>query len=215
MPSDAQTDRNRLRALRHTVVTALSVAFYVALVPLVVVLSGPVYEAIRCTIGTCEAPGVPVRFVTASRGALRVGSAIRLPSGDEVGEVVGFSRGANERYTTIEGVIADADDARVLLGAPLRCEVTPNFRIEADADLVVSNCPDVPVSALAIPEGLDAPVVCGSLDHFERVGQELRRLVLDNVRPGEEVDQRALTGPCGADNERATALLLERLTPVP
>lgn len=211
MPTDAHKQRARGRDLRHTLVTALSITFYLALVPVVVAFSGPVYEALRCTLGTCEAPGVEVRFLTEARGPLRVGSAIRLPSGDAVGEVTGFRRGADERYTTVVGVITRPEDAEVLLGAPMRCEISPNFRIETDADLVVSNCPEVPIGDLVLPEGSDAHGVCGSLDHFERVGQELRRLVLDNVRPGHEVDGRELTGPCGADNERATAALLERL----
>ena len=79
-------------------------------------------------------------------------------------------------------------------------KVLANFNLNRDADLVVSTCPGLDLPA----EARDGPLVCGTVDHFERMGQELRRFVLENVRPGEYPEPMRLAGPCGSDNQAAT-----------
>jgi len=205
--TDLLTERKRIRAIWQTVVVVLSVAFYLAVIPVVVLLSGPIYRALECTLGECSDPGTQVEFILPSRGALRIGSTIRLPNGEPVGEVVGFRATGDERFTSVVGRI-DPDDESVL-ERPLRCEATANFNIEMDADLVVSHCPDL--SLPTQPAGNDY-YVCGTVDHFERMGQELRRFVLENVRPGEYPTTARLSGPCGSDNEAMTAQLRSLLS---
>lgn len=222
MPSDLLTSRTRRRALGQSLVVALTVAFYVALVPLAVVLSGPVYEALECTFGECRPEGTRVLFALPTRGPLRTGSSIRLANGDPIGEIAGFEASASEHFTWAVGLLDEGPRASELLTRPLRCVVNANFNIEMDGDLVVSACPGLdlpapprvePDSALR-PAGMDQlPVlVCGTVDHFERMGQELRRFVLQNVRPGEYPEEVRLSGPCGADNEATTARLRQLLT---
>jgi len=186
----------------------LATAFYVALVPVLLYFSGPIYRALECTFGDCASTGTEVRLVLPKRSRLRVGSPVRLPSGDVVGEIVGFERGSTEQYTIARGVIADENDALVLFGAPLRCAVEPNLSIQTDADLVLANCPGEAIDNDNRRPGELPTYVCGSVDHFERIGQELRRFVLENVRPGEVEGGAVIAGPCGADNERETRRLV-------
>lgn len=203
MGSDLLKQRETRRSVARSVAVAFSVAFYLALVPVVVLLSGPVYHALQCTLGSCDEPGTDVTFVLSSRGALQANSSIRLPNGDPVGRIIGFRASGDERYSYALGRV-DAEYAH-LLEASLRCEVSANFNIQMDADLVVSTCPDLDLPYVSSGERL---FVCGSVDHFARMGQEIRRFVLDHVRPGEQPVARArLSGPCGADNEAATTQL--------
>jgi hypothetical protein len=203
--------RDRLRALGHTLVLAFSAVFFVALVPAAVLLSGPVYRALACTFGSCEEAGRRVRFALPTRGALQLGSSIRLPNGQPVGTIQGFEPSPDERYTLAVGRLFPGQER--LLGEQLRCEVSANFNLQMDADLVVSACPGLDLPRL--PPASEALWVCGSVDHFQRMGQELRRFVLENIRPGEHPEAVRLSGPCGADNEAATQSLraLLGLTP--
>jgi hypothetical protein len=176
----------------------MTVAFYLALVPVAVLFSGPVYRALACTFAECDEPGRLIEFILPTRGALRVGSEIRLPNGIAVGQVVGFRATGDERYIVVTGRLAPAGAA--LADQPLRCEATANFSLEMDSDLVLSTCP-----GLALPDvgNVDGAFVCGNIDHFERMGQELRHFVLENIRPGDQPVELRLTGPCGTDNEHA------------
>lgn len=202
MSEHLHNTRQTRRSLGSIVVVALTVAFYLALVPVAVLFSGPIYRALQCQLGDCTQPGTPVQFVLQARGALRVGSAIRLQNGEPVGEVTAFGRTGNERYTIAQARIDPSYEA--LLAQPLRCQVTANFNLEMDADIVVSACPGL---ELPMPVEGQPDLVCGAVDHFERMGQEVRRFVLENVRPGEQPSPVRLTGPCGADNEAATQAL--------
>jgi hypothetical protein len=201
--TDLQKHRARRRTLRHTLVVAFAVAFYLALVPVAVVLSGPVYSALRCAFGDCHPDGTQVVFALPSRGALRQGSAIRLPNGESVGSILGFQPTGDERYTHVVGLLEPG--AERLLDGPLFCQATANFNLQMDAALVVSQCPGL--SGPSVTSAPGGARVCGTVDHFERMGQALREFVLENVRPGEGGRSAQLTGPCGADNAEATARL--------
>lgn len=202
MASDLKTRRSERRRLARSIAVALSVTFYLALVPIAVTLSGPIYQAIQCTLGDCREPGIEVRFVLPTRGSLQVQSDIRLPNGQPIGRVTSFQHSTDERFITVIGRL-DSGFSN-LADSDLRCEVAANFNIQMDADLVVSTCPD---THLPPPVHGDRVFVCGGVDHFARMGQEIRRFVLEHVRPGEQPSEVRLTGPCGADNEAATAAL--------
>ena len=203
MGFDLLKEREARRAIGRSLAVAFSVAFYLALVPVVVLFSGPVYHALQCTFGSCDEPGVEVTFVLSARGALQTNSSIRLPNGDPVGRIIGFRASGDERYSYALGRV-DPSYAH-LLEASLRCEVSANLNIQMDADLIVSTCPDLDLPHVSSEE---RTFICGSVDHFARMGQEIRRFVLDHVRPGEQPVVRArLSGPCGADNEAATTQL--------
>jgi hypothetical protein len=197
---DLMRSRSISRSLIQIVVVAFAALFYLALVPIAVVFSGPIYHAIRCTFSECRQPGVAADFYLQSSGSLRLGSRVRLPNGQAIGEITGFHWATDERYIVAAVRIDDASAS--VLEQPLRCQVMANFTLEMDADLVVSSCP-----GLGLPPTGDPPFVCGSVDHFERIGQEVRRFVLEHLRPGDAPAEVRLTGPCGADNEATTAEL--------
>ncbi len=204
MASDLQKPRREARSLGRSIALALTIAFYLALIPIVVAFSGPIYHSLKCSFGDCSEPGSEVTFVLETRGPLQAHSTIRLPNGQPIGKVTGFRTTSDERYTYVVGRV-DPDYAH-LTNADLRCEVAANFNIQMDADLVVSTCPGMDLPAL--PQIADTPVfVCGGADHFQRMGQEVRSFVLEHVRPGEQPTAARLNGPCGADTEAATSAL--------
>ena len=139
--------------MARSIAVALSVAFYLALVPFVVLLSGPVYHALQCTLGTCEEPGIEVTFVLSSRGALQSSSSIRLPNGDPVGRITGFRASGDERFTYTLGRIDPA--YAHILESSLRCEVSANFNIQMDADLIVSACPGLDLPGADLHDEVD------------------------------------------------------------
>ncbi|MCA9565684.1 MAG: hypothetical protein KC561_19435 [Myxococcales bacterium] len=217
MAEDLVEKRKREGTLQRTLVLVLSVLFYAALVPLAVTLSGPLYSALQCASGECEQDGLTALFVLSSRGPLQTGSDVRLSNGDLLGEVSAFHATYDEQYSLATVRLYDNQHVRALLDGELRCEVNANFNIQMDADLVLSACPGQTLSSADIavqrPNGYeDAPVfVCGSVDHFQRMGQELRTFVLENVRPGDYPNQARLNGPCGADNLASTDRLRQYL----
>ena len=205
------TSRAQKHTRRHLWSVVLAALFYIGLIPTVLVFSGPIYSALECTLGDCRPNGITVHFVLSKRSRLRIGSPIRLPSGDHIGEVVGFERGSVEDYTVAVGTVLDPHDALVLFASPVRCAVEPNLSLETDADLVLSNCPGTPIDGINQRASDPLTLICGSIDHFERVGQELRRFILDNMRPGTVTQANQLSGPCGTDNEIATRQMVNRL----
>jgi len=199
MPEELLKSRRRRQAIARTVILALTVAFYVALIPVVVLFSGPVYRALECTFSECDDRGVTYDFILSKRGVLQIGSSIRLPNGEPIGRVIGFAASGDERYARVVGHVESTYEH--LFEQPLRCEATANFNLMMDADLVVSTCPTIELDEQRVDS---APLFCGMVDHFERMGQELRHFVLENVRPGEGTSNVQLSGPCGADNLAAT-----------
>ncbi|MBN1947414.1 MAG: hypothetical protein JW797_17215, partial [Bradymonadales bacterium] len=126
--SNLQQIRQSRHMIARILVVGLAVVFYLALVPLALLFSGPVYRALQCQFGDCRQPGTEATFVLESRGALRIGSSVRFPNGLEIGRVVGFTPTGDERY--IESTVLFAPDYAYLLDQPLRCQVTANFNLD-------------------------------------------------------------------------------------
>jgi hypothetical protein len=122
-----------------------------------------------------------------------------------VGRISGFLVTGDERYTVAVGTMAP--DQAHWLDRPIRCQGTANFNLQMDADLIISNCPDLDVPL----EPMGPPYICGAVNHFERMGQQLRRFVLEHVRPGSQPNPIQLSGPCGADNQAVTERLRQIL----